>query len=132
AVAAGGYKADYRARPPDRLIAGRVRIDGVDFQRDQLSLGRRSLVLRECGLPAQKIALVPGDPAVHTGHARRTVLCEFRRPYAEAFLEPQRQKRVIAVLLDPEVPSRLEQGSAQDRVLERAAIDLVAEFAGYR
>src|ERR1700733_6602114 len=125
AVAAGGYEADYGARLPDRLIASRVRIVRVDFKRDQLALGRRLLALRKCGLPAQKIALVPGDPAVHTGHPRRAVLCEFRRPYAEAFLEPQRQKRVVAVLLNAKVAPRLEQSPAQARVFERAGIDLV-------
>ena len=33
--------------PPDRLIAGRVRVERVDFERDQLALGRRALALRE-------------------------------------------------------------------------------------
>ena len=36
AIAAGGHEADHRARSPDRLVAGRVRIERVDFERDQL------------------------------------------------------------------------------------------------
>src|ERR1700722_10522062 len=112
AVAAGGYKADHRAQSPDWLVAARIRIVRVAFKRDQLALGRRPLALRKRGLAAEKIAFVPGDPAIHAGHARRTILRELRRPDAEALLEPQRQKRVIAVLPNAKVPSRLDQGPA--------------------
>ena len=121
-----------RARPPDRLVAGRVGVERVDFERDQLALGRRALALHQRRLAADKIALVPGDPAVHAGHARSMILREFRRPDAEALFEPERQQRVIAVFPDPEVASGFEQGPAQVGVLERAAVDLVAEFAGDR
>ena len=68
AVAAGSHEADHCARSPDRLVTGRVGIDRVDFERDQLALRRRSFAIGQRRLAAEEIGFVPGDPAIHAGH----------------------------------------------------------------
>ena len=131
-VAARGDKADFAAIAPDRLVARSVRVERVDFQRRELMRGRRAVAFGESRRPADEFALVPGDPAVHARHPGRIGLGELRRPDAEALFEPEREKGVIAVFAKAEVPARVDQRAPQRPVLERAAVDLIAELADHR
>src|SRR5271163_1248753 len=115
AIAARGHEAGHGPGTPDWLIAGRVRVDRVDFERDQLPVRRRTLALHERRLAADELALVPGDPAVHAGHARGIGLGELGRPDAETLFEPERQEGVVAIFPDAKLAPRLEQRPAQAR-----------------
>ena len=128
AVAARGDEADLAAVPPDRFVARGV---GVSASISSVTSWwrRRAVALGERRSPADEVALVPGDPAVHAGHARRVGLGELRRPDPEALFEPQREQGVVAVFPDAEVAAGGEQRAPQRPMFERAAVDLVAEFA---
>ncbi len=129
AVSAGGDEPDLTAVPPDRLVAGGVRVKRVDLQGDELTGRRRPVALGQRHRPADEIALVPGDPPVHPGHARGVGLGELRRPDAEALLQPQRVEGVISVFPHVEVAAGRQQRSPQSSMIERAAVNLVPEFA---
>src|SRR5580693_8364682 len=131
-VAARSREPDAPPIAPNRLIARGVRIGRVHFEGDELMRRRRTLALDQCLLASDEIAFVPGDPTVHAGHPRGIDLSELGRPDPEALFEPQRVESDISILGHAEVLAGFEQQTAQHRMVQRIAIDLIAEFAGNR
>ena len=128
-VAARGDETDAGLARPDRLEPAGVGTLGVDLERDETLRRPVPLAFGERRVAPDEIALLPVDPAVHAGFARRVALGEFRRPDAEALLQPEREKRVEADLADAVIRPRLQQRAAQRDVVAVAAVDLVAQLA---
>ena len=132
AIGARGHEPDPLAISPDRLIARGIRIVCVNLQRDLHLRGAIAISLCNRTCASDEVALVPCNPAIHRSHARRTILCEFRRPDTKVLFDPRGQHRVEADLANALIGPGFQQDAAQLDVVTHAAVDLVSHLTGYR
>src|SRR5690606_11167129 len=85
-VSARGDEANAPAILPDGLVATGLGIVRLDLQSDDLLCGSPAVMLFQCGVAADEIALLPVDPSVQPGLRRGIALRELGRPDAEGFL----------------------------------------------
>src|SRR5277367_794357 len=131
-IAAGSREPDAPTIAPNRLVARGVRIDRIHFEGHEPMRWRRTLALGQCLFASDEIEFVPGDPTVHAGHPRGIDLSELGRPDPKALFESQRVESHISIFGHAEVLAGFDQQTAQYRMFQRMAVDLVAEFAGNR
>ena len=100
AITAGGGHAHAALASEDRLAALYVRIAGVEAEVDQL---QGAVPLLKGRFPADEIALVELDEALHGRVDHGDFVGQFRAPASVGLFQPQAVDRVEAEIADAEV-----------------------------
>ena len=131
AVRARRHEADHALADPHAIVLHSVGVSSSHLQEHE-SLLRTFRTLPQRALTADEVTLVEGDEPVESGHPRRVVLPELRRPDPVPLLETEAVHGPVADQPQAVFSARLSKLVQQRPVPIGRDHDLVAELTGQR